>query len=72
MTIILTDPDAPSRKDPKWSEMCHWIAEVSAGKPEAQLEESEGLVLEVEGGKKPSSKHDVLDCESSSSENMRG
>jgi len=26
LTIVLTDPDAPSRKDPKWSEMCHWIA----------------------------------------------
>jgi len=25
-TIILTDPDAPSRKNPKWGEMCHWIA----------------------------------------------
>lgn len=25
-TITLTDPDAPSRDDPKWSEMCHWIA----------------------------------------------
>jgi hypothetical protein len=25
LTIILTDPDAPSRDDPKWSEMCHWI-----------------------------------------------
>jgi hypothetical protein len=25
-TIALTDPDAPSRDDPKWSEMCHWIA----------------------------------------------
>ncbi|KAK0635981.1 phosphatidylethanolamine-binding protein [Bombardia bombarda] len=24
--IALTDPDAPSRDDPKWSEMCHWIA----------------------------------------------
>ncbi|KAK0720193.1 phosphatidylethanolamine-binding protein, partial [Lasiosphaeris hirsuta] len=23
--IALTDPDAPSRDDPKWSEMCHWI-----------------------------------------------
>ncbi|KAK1752921.1 phosphatidylethanolamine-binding protein [Echria macrotheca] len=23
--VVLTDPDAPSRKDPKWSEMCHWI-----------------------------------------------
>ncbi len=26
LTIALTDPDAPSRGDPKWSEMCHWIA----------------------------------------------
>ncbi|KAF8251449.1 PEBP-like protein [Wilcoxina mikolae CBS 423.85] len=24
-TVVLTDPDAPSRKDPKWSEFCHWI-----------------------------------------------
>lgn len=24
-TIVLTDPDAPSRDDPKWSEFCHWI-----------------------------------------------
>ncbi|KAL2760069.1 hypothetical protein ACRALDRAFT_1067288 [Sodiomyces alcalophilus JCM 7366] len=28
MTYVLavTDPDAPSRDDPKWSEFCHWIA----------------------------------------------
>jgi len=24
--IALTDPDAPSRDDPRWSEFCHWIA----------------------------------------------
>jgi phosphatidylethanolamine-binding protein (PEBP) family uncharacterized protein len=24
-TIALTDPGAPSRKRPKWSEMCHWV-----------------------------------------------
>jgi phosphatidylethanolamine-binding protein (PEBP) family uncharacterized protein len=24
--VTLTDPDAPSRENPKWSEMCHWIA----------------------------------------------
>ena len=24
-TLVLTDPDATSRDDPKWSEMCHWI-----------------------------------------------
>lgn len=23
--IVMTDPDAPSRQDPKWSEFCHWI-----------------------------------------------
>ncbi|KAL1960669.1 hypothetical protein VTO42DRAFT_6499 [Malbranchea cinnamomea] len=23
--LVLTDPDAKSRKNPKWSEMCHWI-----------------------------------------------
>lgn len=27
-TIVLTDPDAPSRDDPKWSEFCHWIAKL--------------------------------------------
>jgi len=26
LVIALTDPDAPSRDDPKWSEFCHWIA----------------------------------------------
>jgi hypothetical protein len=30
MTLILTDPDAPSRDNPKWSEMCHWITIVPA------------------------------------------
>ncbi|EAQ86270.1 hypothetical protein CHGG_07523 [Chaetomium globosum CBS 148.51] len=24
--ITLTDPDAPTREDPSWSEFCHWIA----------------------------------------------
>lgn len=28
LTVILTDPDAPSRKDDGLSEMCHWIARV--------------------------------------------
>jgi hypothetical protein len=26
LTIVLTDPDAPSRDNPKWSQICHWIA----------------------------------------------
>jgi len=25
LTIALTDPDAPSRENPEWSEICHWI-----------------------------------------------
>lgn len=24
--IVMTDPDAPSRKRPEWSEFCHWVA----------------------------------------------
>ncbi|KAF2498851.1 PEBP-like protein [Lophium mytilinum] len=32
--IALTDPDAPSRKNPKWSEMCHWIVAGAANKTE--------------------------------------
>ncbi|KAK4961381.1 carboxypeptidase Y inhibitor [Elasticomyces elasticus] len=26
LTLALTDPDAPSRDNPEWSEICHWIA----------------------------------------------
>ena len=26
LTLALTDPDARSRDNPDWSEMCHWIA----------------------------------------------
>lgn len=26
LTLALTDPDARSRENPDWSEMCHWIA----------------------------------------------
>jgi hypothetical protein len=25
-TIAMTDPDAPSRDNPEWSEICHWLA----------------------------------------------
>ncbi|KAK0727669.1 phosphatidylethanolamine-binding protein [Lasiosphaeria miniovina] len=35
-TITLTDPDAPSRDDPKWSEMCHWIAAGVSASPAGQ------------------------------------
>ncbi|QIW96926.1 hypothetical protein AMS68_002444 [Peltaster fructicola] len=26
LTLALTDPDAPSNDDPKWSQVCHWLA----------------------------------------------
>lgn len=26
LTLALTDPDAPSRDDPQWSQVCHWLA----------------------------------------------
>ncbi|RDW95286.1 PEBP-like protein [Coleophoma crateriformis] len=25
LTLVLTDPDAPSRDNPRWSEMCHFV-----------------------------------------------
>ncbi|TVY78184.1 Carboxypeptidase Y inhibitor [Lachnellula suecica] len=47
LTIALTDPDAPSRKNPKWGEMCHWIAPVSEAVSVAG--EGEGVEFEVMG-----------------------
>jgi len=26
--VVMTDPDAPSRENPEWSEFCHWVASV--------------------------------------------
>jgi len=42
LTIALTDPDAPSRDDPKWSEMCHWIAMIYS--PDEDSDEIESRV----------------------------
>jgi hypothetical protein len=51
MTIVLTDPDAPSSNNPKWGEFCHWIASVKAVRPgdqdegfEADLDEDSDIV----------------------------
>ena len=38
LTIALTDPDAPSRLDPRWSEMCHWIAKLPVAFHENELQ----------------------------------
>ena len=31
LTVVLTDPDAPSRESPEWSEFCHWIGTFPVG-----------------------------------------
>lgn len=41
-TVILTDPDAPSRKNPKWAEMCHWIATL----PSSDGSDEQGEIVE--------------------------
>lgn len=41
LTFVLTlsDPDAPSRDDPKWSEMCHWIVATRGPKDVTEIME---------------------------------
>lgn len=40
----MTDPDAPSRDDPEWSEICHWIAtDVKLNKSHTAEDELKGL-----------------------------
>jgi len=47
-TLVLTDPDAPSREDPKWSEFCHWIiTDLKAPTPEAIAAASEEVATFV-------------------------
>jgi phosphatidylethanolamine-binding protein (PEBP) family uncharacterized protein len=53
-TIALTDPDAPSRKDPKWSEMCHWIATV--------LSNSTASFDEIHMDSKHENLNDLIEC----------
>lgn len=49
MTIVLTDPDAPTRSDAKWGQFCHWIAAVESLS-------SDGIgEVEIEGD-------DIVDC----------
>ncbi|KAK4458703.1 phosphatidylethanolamine-binding protein [Cladorrhinum samala] len=37
IVVVATDPDAPSRDDPKWSEFCHWIAVTRSSTPDAMV-----------------------------------
>ncbi|QLQ78726.1 hypothetical protein HG537_0B00750 [Torulaspora globosa] len=54
-TLVMTDPDAPSRGDKKWSEYCHYVesdirilerSQTTTGKVEPQF-----VCAEVQGGK---------------------
>lgn len=50
-TLVLTDPDAKSRDNPKWSEMCHWIlTNLTTPLQEIELLKKEG---ELKGYKPP-------------------
>ncbi|KAK7409668.1 carboxypeptidase Y inhibitor [Neonectria punicea] len=48
--VALTDPDAPSRDNPEWSEFCHWIA---VGVPGSSASGAPGLQLKDLVGYKP-------------------
>ncbi|CAD0114942.1 unnamed protein product [Aureobasidium uvarum] len=36
--LALTDPDAPSRDDPKWSQVCHWLGTFKGTKAKELVE----------------------------------
>lgn len=40
LTLVVTDPDAPSRNDKKWSEFCHYV------ESDIKVSETEGGILE--------------------------
>jgi phosphatidylethanolamine-binding protein len=43
LTLAMTDPDAPSRDNPEWSEICHWIVtDVGLSQPDNEYEHDEG------------------------------
>ncbi|KAK3704415.1 carboxypeptidase Y inhibitor [Vermiconidia calcicola] len=42
LTVALTDPDAPSRDNPEWSEICHWLTtDVDLRKPDHDDDDDE-------------------------------
>jgi phosphatidylethanolamine-binding protein (PEBP) family uncharacterized protein len=55
LTVVLTDPDAPSRKDPRWSEFCHWIRVIPTS-AEGPID----LTLEVGEGE---GEQEIIECE---------
>lgn len=48
LTLALSDPDAPSRDNPKWSEVCHWlITSLPLHSPSSPSSLAEDLVAEM-------------------------
>lgn len=53
LTLVITDPDAPSRTDKKWSEFCHYVeADIKVSEKEGGILEN-GKVLEPYVGPGP-------------------
>lgn len=51
-TLVLTDPDAPSNKDHKWSEYCHWIVtDLPLNEAKDESPESLSTILDYSKGK---------------------
>ncbi|KAI5276092.1 PEBP-like protein [Aureobasidium subglaciale] len=38
LVLALTDPDAPSHEDPKWSQVCHWLVTAKSGRVKELVE----------------------------------
>lgn len=50
-TLILTDPDAPSNTDNKWSEYCHWIiSDLSLNPTKSENPESLSTIIDFSKG----------------------
>lgn len=53
LTLVVTDPDAPSRNDKKWSEFCHYVeSDIKVPTPEGGILEN-GQVLKPYVGPAP-------------------
>lgn len=58
LTVVLTDPDAPSRENPEWSEVCHWIGRVDVSKVGGDGDGDGEVDLSVRSGRV----EDVIEC----------
>lgn len=51
-TLVLTDPDAPTRGDKKWSEYCHWVVtDLTLTPTDAEVPESLTTLIDVSKGR---------------------